>query len=104
MDKGGGLSVKLKVVKVLLARSCLTPCNPWTVAHQALMSMEFSRQEYWNGLSFPPPGDLPNPGSEPKSPGFKFWPICITVSKYLLCILHDVFLSILPHRVLVRNE
>ena len=104
MDKGGGLSVKLKVVKVLLAWSCLTLCNPWTVAHQALMSMEFSRQEYWNGLSFPPPGDLPNPGSEPKSPGFKFWPICIIVSKYLLCILHDVFLSILPHRVLVRNE
>ena len=102
MDKGGGLSVKLKVVKVLLAQSRLTLCNPWTVACQALMSMGFSRQEYWNGLSFPPPGELPNPGIEPKSPGFKFWPVCIVVSKYLLCILHDVFLSILPHSLCVK--
>ena len=35
---------------------------PWTVAHQAPLSMEFSRQEYWSGLPFSPPGDLPNPG------------------------------------------
>ena len=40
----------------------------WTVAHQASLSMGFSRQEYWNGLSFPSPGDLPNPGIEPASP------------------------------------
>ena len=39
----------------------------WTVAHQAPLSMEFSRQEYWSGLPCPPPGDLPNPGIEPKS-------------------------------------
>ena len=37
----------------------------WTVAHQAPLSMRFSRQEYWNGLLCPPPGDLPNPGIEP---------------------------------------
>ena len=37
----------------------------WTVAHQAPLSMEFSRQEYWSGLPFPPPGDLPNPRIEP---------------------------------------
>ena len=41
--------------------------TPWTVAHQAL-SMEFSRQEYWSGLPFPSPGDLPSPGIEPRSP------------------------------------
>ena len=40
----------------------------WTVAHQAPQSMEFSRQEYWSGLPFPSPGDLPNPGIEPGSP------------------------------------
>ena len=40
----------------------------WTAARQALWSMEFSRQEYWSGLPFPPPGDLPNPGIEPSSP------------------------------------
>jgi len=39
---------------------------PWTVAHQAPLSMEFSRQEYWSGLPFPSPGDLPNPGIEPR--------------------------------------
>ena len=40
----------------------------WTVAHQAPLSMEFSRQEYYSGLPFPPPGDLPDPGTEPDSP------------------------------------
>ena len=40
----------------------------WTVAHQAPLSMGFSRQEYWTGLSFPSPGDLPNPGIKPWSP------------------------------------
>ena len=42
--------------------------TPWTVAHQAPQSMGFSRQEYWSGLPFPSPGDLPDPGIEPRSP------------------------------------
>ena len=42
--------------------------TPWTIAHQAPPSMEFSRQEYWSGLPFPSPGDLPDPGIEPRSP------------------------------------
>ena len=42
--------------------------TPWTVAYQAPPSMAFSRQEYWNGLPFSSPGDLPNPGMEPGSP------------------------------------
>ena len=41
--------------------------TPWTVAHQAPLSMEFSRQEYWSKLPFSSPGDLPNPGIEPMS-------------------------------------
>ena len=40
----------------------------WTVAYQAPLSMGFSRQEYWNRLPFPSPGDLPNPGIKPRSP------------------------------------
>ena len=44
---------------------------PWTVAHQASLSMGFSRQEYWNGLPFPSPGDLPDPGMEPGSPALQ---------------------------------
>ena len=42
--------------------------TPWTVAHQAPPSMEFSSQEYWSGFPFPSPGDLPDPGIEPGSP------------------------------------
>ena len=42
--------------------------TPWTVAHQAPLSMGFSKQEYWSGLPFPSPGDLPHPGIEPRSP------------------------------------
>ena len=42
--------------------------TPWTVAHQAPLSMGFSRQEYWSGLSLPPSGELPGPGIKPTSP------------------------------------
>ena len=42
--------------------------TPWIVAHQAPLSMEFPRQEYWSGLAFPSPADLPDPGIKPKSP------------------------------------
>ena len=43
----------------------------WTAAHQAPLSMGFSRQECWTGLPCPPPGDLPNPGIEPMSPALQ---------------------------------
>ena len=43
----------------------------WTVAYQAPPSMGFSRQEYWSGLPFPSPGNLPNPGIEPRSPALE---------------------------------
>ena len=42
--------------------------TPWTVAYPAALSMGFSREEYWSGLPFPSPGDLPNPGIEARSP------------------------------------
>ena len=50
------------------APSCPTLSTPWTIAHQAPLSLEFSRQAYWSGLSFPTSGHLPNPGIEPVSP------------------------------------
>ena len=49
-------------------KSCLTLSTPWTVAHQAPLSMRFPRQEYWSRLLFPPLGDLLNPKIEPPSP------------------------------------
>ena len=45
--------------------------TPWTVAHQASQSTGFSRQEYWSGLSFSSPGDLPDPGIKPMSPNLQ---------------------------------
>ena len=57
-EGGGGLGT----------RSCLTLVTPWTVARQAPLSVEFSRQEYWSGWPFPSPGDLPDQGIEPGSP------------------------------------
>ena len=42
--------------------------TPWTVVYEAPLSMEFSRQEYWSGLPFPSPGDLPGPGIKLRSP------------------------------------
>ena len=52
----------------LVAQSCPTLCDPWTVAHQVLLSMEFSRQEYWSGLPCPSPTVLSDPGFKPGSP------------------------------------
>ena len=45
--------------------------TPWTVAHRAPLSMGFSSQEYWSGLPFPSPGDLPDPGIKPRSPALQ---------------------------------
>ena len=51
-----------------VAQSCPTFCDPMdSTLHQAPLSMRFSRQEYWSGLPFPSPGNLPNPGIEPRS-------------------------------------
>ena len=52
----------------LVAQSCLSLWDLWTVAHQAPLSMGFSRPEYWSGLPCPPPGDLPHTGIEPGFP------------------------------------
>ena len=50
-----------------LLQSCLTFVTLWTVVPQGSLSMGFSRQDYWSGLPCPPPGDLPDPGTEPAS-------------------------------------
>ena len=72
-------SQKKSKAVVLTCVSCVCACllshfrhvqlftSPWIIAHQAPLSMGFSRQEYWSGLPWPPPGDLPDPGIEPIS-------------------------------------
>ena len=61
----------LVVVSVSVTKSCPTLATPWTVGRQAPLSMGFSRQEYWSGLPFPSPGDLPDPGIEHGSPAWQ---------------------------------
>ena len=62
----------MKTVKVKWSRSVVShSVSPWTIAHRAPPSMEFSRQEYWSGLPFPSPGGLPDPGIEPRSPSLQ---------------------------------
>ena len=65
---GGGITQNFLKVKVLVTQLCPTFCNPMDCSHQASLSMEFSRQEYWSGLPLPSPGDLRDPGIEPGSP------------------------------------
>ena len=60
-----------KIVKVKSLSRVRLFATLWTVAHQAPLSMGFSRQEYWSGLPFPSPGDLPNSGIEPWSPALQ---------------------------------
>ena len=59
------LPLTWKKVKVLVSQLCLTLCDPMD---EVSLSIQFSRQEYWSGLPFPSPGDLPDPGVEPGSP------------------------------------
>ena len=62
------VKMKLKMKSLSHVRLLVTP---WTVAYQSPQSMKFSRQEYWSGLPFPSPGDLPDRGIEPGSPALQ---------------------------------
>ena len=71
---------------------------PRTVAHQAPLSLEFSRQEYWSELPFPSPEDLPNPGIEPRSPALQADSLPSepsgkphTITRYYIYIYHVIF-------------
>ena len=76
------LSTKVHLVKAMVFPAVMYGCEswnikkadsviPWTIVYQASLSMGFSRQEYWSGLPFPSPGDLPDPGIEPRSPALQ---------------------------------
>ena len=93
-EQGGGAG--------LVAKMCPTLATPWTVARQPPLSMGFSRQEYWSGLLFPSPGDLPNPGIEPGSSALQAdsWPTELQRNRVpCSCLGHDESLfsmSLLP--------
>ena len=66
--KGIWCTIHTCVCVCLVSQLCLALYHPLDCSHQAPLSMEFSRQESWSGLPFPPPGDLPNPGMKPAPP------------------------------------
>ena len=81
-DGGGGAEVLTRYLDELFYQLCVHACmlsaqscrlfaTPWTVAHQPPLSVGFFRQEYWSGLPFPPPGDLPGPGTELGPPALR---------------------------------
>ena len=71
------ISLRLIYACVLSCFSHVQPIvTPWTIACQAPLSMGFSKQEYWKGLPFPSPRDLPDPGIEPRSPALQADYIC----------------------------
>ena len=81
-------------------------CDPWTVPHQSSLPMGFSRQQYWSGLPFPSPGDLPNLGIEPRSPALQADSLLIKLQNLMLpwnasrrrgLILEQHFLILPPH-------
>ena len=59
--------------------------TPWTIAYQASPSMGFSRQEHWSGLPFPPPGDLPDSGIEPRTPALQTDTFTIWATREVCC-------------------
>jgi len=71
MDKENVVYVQWNTCCCAVTKSCPTLCNPMDCTCQAPLSMGFSRQEYWSGLSFPPPEDLLDPWTEPTSPSFQ---------------------------------
>ena len=69
--------------------------TPWTVAYQLPPSMRFSRQEYWSGLPFPSPGDLPDPGIEPRSPALQADALLSEPPEKLLVIIVSIYFTAL---------
>ena len=72
--------------------------TPRTVAHQGLLSMRFSRQQYWSGLPCPSPADLPNPGIEPRSPALQADSLPAELPGKPLALVEQPKLSHIPHR------
>ena len=68
VPEGGDICMRTEVKSVSRVQLFVTT---WTVAYQAPPSMGFSRREYWSGVPFPSPGDLPDPGIKPWSPAFQ---------------------------------
>ena len=83
-------------IYVLCARAQSFFMTLWTVANQAPLSIGFSKQEYWSGLPCPPPGDLPNPGTEPMSPALQVDSLLLShwESPIYVLYIHTVYMCV----------
>ena len=95
----------------LVAKSCLNLCNPWTIACLAPLSMGFPKQEYWSGLPFPSPMDLPDPGIEPIFPAWQVDSLILShlESPYHMtyCLLNSYFIlsfTAMPNIFLIMDH
>ena len=89
MPTGGG-----ELLRAQLLSHVWLFITPWTVAHQTPLSMGFPRQEHWSGLPCPPPGDLPDPGTEPASPTLGRWVLYYLVTweaQFSIFLLHKYY-------------
>ena len=80
---------------MLVAHRVRLFATPWTVAHQAPLSMGFSRREYWRGLPFPSPGDLVNPGIKPGSPALQADSLTSETSRLSINTVYGTFATFL---------
>ena len=87
----------------LVAKSCLTLATPWTVACQTPLSMGFSRQEYWSGLPFPSPGDLPDPGIKPWSSALQADRLLTKLQGKFICMYRLIFLYAMVNYIFLRK-
>ena len=83
----------------LVAKLSPTLADPWTVAHQASLSMEFSRQEHWSILPFPSSRDLSDPGIEPRSPALQLSHKGSPKSVILVCLFSNLFFLTTLHGI-----
>ena len=73
---------------VLVVQSCLTLATPWTVTHQTPLSLDFSTQENWSGLSFPSPGDILDSETELRSPALQADSLPSEPQILIVCLTH----------------
>ena len=78
---------------VIVTKSCLTLCSRWTVAHQGSSVHGILQQEYWSGLPFPSPRDLPDPGIKPRSPPLETDSLLSEPPQMFLCALAMLFVD-----------
>ena len=88
--------IYIHYIYVLCAHAQSLFMTLWTVANQAPLSTGFSKQEYWSGLPCPPPGDLPNPGTEPMSPALQVDSLLLSYweSPIYVLYIHTVYICV----------